>query len=90
MSLRIITYDLRQPGRDYSGLYEAMKSIGATRCHPLGSVWLVRTGSSNAAVRDTILPHLDANDGLFVATMGPDWAAFGLASQDVQWLRQSA
>ncbi len=90
MSARIISFDLPKPGRDYSSLYKALKSIGATRCHCLESVWIVRTSLSNTAVRDGILPHLDTNDGLLVATMGSDWASFGLDSQSVQWLRESA
>ena len=87
---QIISYDLRKPGRDYSSLYEALKSIGSTRCHCLQSVWVVRTSLSNTAVRDQILPHLDTNDGLLVMHDGLRLGLVGLDSQSVQWLRESA
>ena len=90
MNVRIISYDLRKPGRDYSSLYGSIKFIGTAQCRPLESVWLVRTSLTNAEVRDRILSHLDASDGLLVGTMGSDWASLGIDPQAVQWLKQNA
>ena len=36
----LITYDLKQPGRNYSDLYETIKSLGDWQ-HPLESTWFV-------------------------------------------------
>lgn len=36
----LITYDLKQPGRNYTDLYEAIKSLGDWQ-HPLESTWFV-------------------------------------------------
>lgn len=37
----LITYDLKEPGQDYSELYEAIKGLGDWQ-HPLESMWLVK------------------------------------------------
>ena len=41
----LITYDLKQPGRNYTPLYEAIKSLGDWR-HPLESAWFVKMDDS--------------------------------------------
>jgi hypothetical protein len=90
VSLKLISYDLRKPGRDYSSLYAAIESIGSTRWHCLESVWLVRTPLSSGQVRDRIQLHLDANDKLLVASLGSDWATVGFDTRCNQWLRDNA
>jgi hypothetical protein len=82
VSLKMISYDLRKPGRDYSSLYAAIESIE--------SVWLVRTPLSSGQVRDRIQLHLDANDKLLVASLGSDWATVGFDTRCDQWLRDNA
>ena len=42
MSSIIIEYDLRQPGRDYEALYNAIKSYEAW-AHVTESTWLIKT-----------------------------------------------
>ncbi len=37
----LITYDLKQPGRNYTPLYETIKSLGEWQ-HPLESTWFVQ------------------------------------------------
>jgi hypothetical protein len=90
MSLKMISYDLREPGRDYSSLYKAIESLGANRWHYLESVWFVPTATSTSAVMDMIRPHIDANDKLLVCTIGADWATVGFDAQANQWLRENA
>lgn len=89
MSVRMITYDLRKPGRDYSGLYKAIESIAGARWHCVESVWLVRTAKDNAAIREILTPHLDVNDKLLVGTIGPGWATTGFETECNQWLRDN-
>lgn len=55
-----INYDLRAPGRDYSGLYEAIKKY--TNLHPVESTWLVVTNESASDIWNRISKHLDKND----------------------------
>lgn len=69
----LITYDLRFPGRDYSDLFAAIKSLGAW-WHYLGSVWLVAPTNQTtvANISELLRGHIDKNDSLYVTTIGPN------------------
>ena len=62
----LITYDLKQPGRNYTNLYEAIKSLGDWQ-HPLESTWFVHV--PNNISLDEIVEKLkasaDKNDFFF-------------------------
>ena len=64
----LITYDLNKTGKDYEGVYQAIKdaSTGAW-CHYWESSWLIR---SNLATADLVFakikPHLDTDDRCLV------------------------
>lgn len=88
MKLQLISYDLITPGRDYKKLFEAIRAYG-TWCHPLDSVWIVATTKSSAEVRDSLIPHLDANDKLLVVALAGDWATRNVASEVTDWLKQN-
>ena len=61
MAVYSITYDLRNPGRDYSGLYDAIKSYRDWR-HPMESTWLVSTQQTASQIWEVIGRHIDSND----------------------------
>lgn len=61
-----ISYDLRTPGRNYSGLYDALKSCGNSYQHPLESTWFVATDKSAADVYNLLFEHIDPNDLLSI------------------------
>ncbi len=63
----LITYDLKEPGQDYSELYEAIKGLGDWQ-HPLESVWMVKVNDFIVAqnIYDTLRPQIDENDLLFI------------------------
>ncbi len=84
--LNLITYDLRQPGRDYTSLYDAIKTYGIW-AHPVESVWIVDAGQSPAEIRDHLKSHVDSNDMLFVVQMDKNWASSNLNSTIVDWLK---
>lgn len=67
MSVYIVSYDLRAPGRSYEPLYERLRSY--TYAKALESVWLIDTGQSATAVRDNLKAVMDANDRLLVARL---------------------
>ncbi len=71
--LYFISYDLRNPGRDYSKLYEAIKNIGSAWAHPMDSLWFVQTARNNMApdISKYLLEVMDKNDFLFVSTFSP-------------------
>lgn len=61
-----ISYDLRQPGRNYANLYEAIKKIDPNYQHPLESNWFVRSFDEANNIYEILRPHIDDNDLLFV------------------------
>ena len=60
-----INYDLKQPGRDYEGLHEAIKSCGPW-WHYLESTWLVDTSLDADGIWKRLARHFDKNDNALV------------------------
>jgi hypothetical protein len=81
----IIIYDLRAPGRDYSSLYEAIKSYG-TWGKISESSWAVVTTENSISIRDFLLSYVDANDRLMVIKSGQE-AAWNNAIAKNDWLQ---
>lgn len=63
-----ITYDLNKSGKDYTGVYEAIKDASnGVWCHYWDSSWLIRSNLLTATqVFKKIQPHLDSDDRCFV------------------------
>lgn len=73
MALYFIDYDLRKQ-RNYQDLYAALSALGAKRV--LESLWaLTYNNSSCVLIRDHLMQHIDADDGL-VVTQVSDWASY--------------
>lgn len=72
MKLYTITYDLRQPGRKYNELYDAIKKVAGEGNwqHPMESNWVVAVSSYSTttaeSIYDSIRPYIDENDSIFV------------------------
>jgi hypothetical protein len=81
-----INYDLRQPGRNYSDLYAAIKGCGAW-WHYLGSVWLVETSLSAESVWQRLAPCLDQNDRMLIIGVTKNYTGW-LPREAWQWIRQ--
>jgi hypothetical protein len=60
-----INYDLKKPGRDYDGLYAAIKGCGAW-WHYLESTWLVDTTLNADGIWERVRGHVDANDYMLI------------------------
>jgi hypothetical protein len=73
MAVHIVTYDLRQPGKDYEPLLKAIRSY--EHCHCLKSAFFIETKQSPAQVRDYLNAFVDTNDQLYVIQMQRSWAA---------------
>lgn len=87
MPVQMISYDLRRPGPDYPGLFDAIEALGPS-WHCLQSVWLIDTTLTSAQVRSRLSTHVHANDSLLVAELSGDWATTGLAADCTDWLRE--
>jgi hypothetical protein len=88
MSVHLITYDLRAPGRNYQSLHAAIRAYG-TWCHALESTWLVVTNASTVDTRDALAKHIDSNDGLLVLKQVNDAAWTGLSDEVSAWLMKN-
>lgn len=86
MAIYMITYDLKQPGRDYQSLFDHIKN-NYSWCKGLDSVWLVETTKSAAEIRDGLKILIDTNDKLFVARLQGNWASYDYYCAD--WLNKA-
>lgn len=84
MAVLLVTYDLYQPGQDYSDLYEIIKGYAWAKLSE--SSYAIETSESPQTIFDKLNPHIDGNDQLYVVTLkSPYW---GRGSSEVDdWLR---
>lgn len=66
-----ITYDLKNPGRDYKKLYEAIKASGKW-WHYLESTWLVVTDETSQQIWNRIGRTIDDNDFVLIIEVRKD------------------
>ena len=66
----VISYDLKISGRDYTSLYEAIKSYNEWQ-HPLESTWIVYTSETANAISAKLRSDgkMDNSDLLFVCAL---------------------
>ncbi len=79
-----ITYDLKKPGQDYNGLYEAIKGCGDW-WHYLESTWLVDTTLDANGIWNRLSPHVDKNDHVLVIGVTKDYQGW-LSNEAWDWL----
>lgn len=87
-SIYIISYDLKNPGRDYSSLYDAIKKYDWQ--HPLESTWLVKTEDSADNISQTLRSDgkMDESDLLFVCRLDPKDRQGWLDKSVWEWIRK--
>jgi hypothetical protein len=88
----IVSYDLYNPGQDYSKVIEAIKSLGSwAKIHK--SVWYVNSNHTAAQAVTKVWGTMDRNDSLFVVDSTNNVAAWQNLSDQVanhikdQWLK---
>lgn len=80
-----VSYDLRNPGRNYQPLYDLLNQGGAVRA--LESLWFVDDFRQAAPVLAAIREVLDHNDGLLLTEItNSNWASHGITPAGVEWL----
>jgi hypothetical protein len=84
MAMILVTYDLKQPGRNYDAVHAYLRTF--THCKGLESVWLLDTPVSAERIRNDLMGYIDGNDVLFVTPLAHGWAAYGYSCAD--WLNQ--
>ena len=90
MAAYMVTYDLSEPGREYSRLHERIKAISGTWASITESSWIVvSTAKSAAGIRDDLIQAIDSDDSLFVAELTGATAWKGLPAQRTDWLKEN-
>jgi hypothetical protein len=75
MAIILVTYDLKQPGRNYTPVHDYLKTF--SYCKGLESVWLLDTQVSCSTIRDGLQANIDSNDEVFVTRLYPrEWASW--------------
>lgn len=78
----IVSYDLNNPGQDYSKVIDAIKSLGAwAKIHK--SVWYVNSPYSASQAVEKVWATMDRNDSLFVVDATNQNAAWQNLSTEV-------
>jgi hypothetical protein len=85
MPCYIVTYELKQPRRDYVEFIGAIKSY-RDWAQILDSTWAIVTEDSAVVVRDHLWGLVDPDDGIFVVEAGGDAAWEDVRCQN-RWLR---
>jgi len=83
--MKLITYDLIKPEKDYDKLFEGIKSYGSY-AHALKSVWLIKTEKSVSQIRDHLKQYIDGNDQLKIVRVA-DWATLNLPKNITDWMK---
>jgi hypothetical protein len=83
-----ISYDLKNPGRDYEAVIGVIKGLGSwAKIHY--SFWYVDSRFTTSQARDAILRVLDSNDTVYVVDASNNDAAWhNLSSQVAEHIGQ--
>lgn len=87
MNTYLVSYDLRQPGRNYNPVHEHLRSY-PDWAKPLESLWLVKSNLMAVQIRDNLVRLIDANDCVFVVDVTQKSAAWkGLSADLSAWIK---
>ena len=87
--LLLITYDLKQPDRDYTTLYESIKQCSSVWWHYLESVWIIRTEMTANQCFDKIHPNMDNNDYIFIVDISHQTRQGWLPKDAWEWIKSN-
>jgi hypothetical protein len=85
MSLKLVTYDLRQPSNRYADLYAEIAKLGPSQ-HGLDSMWIVRTNLTCGQVIDHLQRFIGTRDSLMVTELSGKWASLRAEKALNEWL----
>ena len=86
--LLLVSYDLKVPGRDYTKLYETLKSANSW-WHYLESTWILYTTQTSVNDwNDKIRTAMDTNDSLFVVDITGKNRNGWLKQKAWDWLKE--
>lgn len=71
MKVYVVSYDLKKPDKDYSGLIEKIKK-SSQWWHYLKSTWLIYTDETAEELFRRLRPHIDSDDYILIIEAGRD------------------
>lgn len=81
MKSYMLSYDLNGLGKNYEGLFEAIKTISTCWCKPAKSTWVIKSDlPSSQAIYEKLSAQLDKDDYIIVAEITRD--IFGCTSKE--------
>ncbi len=80
-----VSYDLNKAGKDYAGLYAALKTYDYF--HLLDSTWLLYTVESAAQIWSKLSPYIDKDDSILIAEITSNNSGW-LSKQAWTWINQ--
>lgn len=87
MRCYIISYDICQPGRDYTTLYDAIKQFPKWG-KLTESTWAVISDNNCVEIRDYLMKFMDLNDRIIVIQSGQH-AAWNRIYANNQWVQEN-
>ncbi len=82
----LVTYDLRQPGRNYQPVWDYLARF--THCKGLESVYLLDTTLTTIQIRDALGAIVDSSDRVFAVEITRNWGSWNIPCAD--WLNDPA
>ena len=77
MAVYLVSYDLDKPGKDYTGIINAIKNMGGVK--GLFSEWFVVSRILSASqIYNALAPFIDSNDRLLVVALTGEAAWYNL------------
>lgn len=80
----LISYDLRNPKKDYSGLLSELKNSPGW-CHHLDSTWLIATSDTAYQIYHRLAVYIDDTDSILIIKVTRDWSGW-LPKEAWEWL----
>jgi hypothetical protein len=85
MKVLIISYDLKNPGRNYEPLIQRIKQLGPW-ARLGGSAYLISTANSVVQVRDFLWQVMDSSDSIYVGVAPAPAAWHGMPDDVGKWI----
>ena len=86
MAVYSVSYDLNNQGKNYDGLYDALKKTDYN--HILDSTWLISTSETAQQISDRLRTQLDNDDHIFVSKVNSGQYQGWLPKTVWEWIKQ--
>lgn len=90
MSIYMVSYRLKKPGKDHEALVSKIKQIGSPWWQDLESTWLIGHLGNASTIRDVLKVYLEEGDELLVVRITKKDAAWsGFSAMGSEWLMRN-